>query len=134
MFTHHNSNNVQANYKTTAARKPPKFCHILKDYTKSQFTQFILSLLLYGLDYDLNEAVLYSGQKLFFTMNTSHTRSNGLRIKQHNNFNKTFTGSQYIINEWISLPHDVVTSPDVLTFKSNLDKFLYNQHFSYMIV
>ena len=33
--------------------------------------------------------------------------------------------------KWL-VPQEVVTSPNVLIFKSNLDKFLHNQHFSYI--
>ena len=67
-------------------------------------------------------------------MNTSHTRSNGLKIYKKYNRTSTrrFTFSQRIINDWNSLPQEVVTSPNVLTFKSNLDNFLYNQRFSYI--
>ena len=39
---------------------------------------------------------------------------------------------QRIINDWNSLPNDVVTSPNVLTFKSKLDNFMYNQRFSFI--
>ena len=61
----------------------------------------------------------------FFTMNSSHTRSNGLKIYKKYNRTTTrhFTFSQRIINDWNSLPNDVVTSPNVLTFKSKLDNF-----------
>ena len=38
-----------------------------------------------------------------------------------------------MINDWNSLPREVVTSPNVLTFKLNLDKFLHNQCFSHYI-
>ena len=80
----------------------------------------------------LNEDILID--RLFFTMNTSHTRSNGFKIYKKYNRTSTryFTFSQRIINDWNSLPNDVVTSPNVLTFKSKLDNFLYNQRFSYI--
>ena len=65
-------------------------------------------------------------------MKTSHTRSN--RFKIYKKYSRTsircFTFSQRIINDWNSLPNDVVTSPNVLTFKSKLDNFIYNQRFS----
>jgi len=61
------------------------------------------------------------------------TRSNGYKI--YKKFNRTalrrFTFSQRIINSWNSLPHEIVTSPDVLSFKTNLD-FLYSQRFSFV--
>lgn len=81
----------------------------------------------------LNENVLID-KDYFFTMNTSHTRSNGFKI--YKKYNRTsarrFTFSQRIINDWNSLPNDVVTSPNVLTFKSKLDNFMYNQRFSFI--
>ena len=50
-------------------------------------------------------------------MNTSHTRSNGLKIYKKYNRTSTrrFTFSQQITNDWNSLPQDVVTSPNVAT-------------------
>ena len=63
----------------------------------------------------LNEDVLVD-KDYFFTMNTSHTRSNDL-FKIYKKYNRTstryFTFSQRIINNWNSLPNDVVTSPNV---------------------
>ena len=82
----------------------------------------------------LNGAVLVD-KEYFFTMNTSYsTRSNGFKI--YKKFNKTstrrFAFSQRIINNWNSLPYEVATSPNVLSFKTNLDHFLYNQRFSFV--
>jgi len=34
-----------------------------------------------------------------------------------------YDGLQRIINNWNSLPHEIITSPDVLSFKTNLDFF-----------
>ena len=81
----------------------------------------------------LNDNVLVD-KDYFFTMNTSHTRSNGFKIYKKYNRTSTrrFTFSQRIINDWNSLPNDVVTSPNVLTFKSKLDNFMYNQCFSFI--
>ena len=81
----------------------------------------------------LNENVLVD-KDYFFTMNTSHTGSNGFKIYKKYNRTSTrrFTLSQQIINHWNSLPNDVVTSPNVLTFKSKLDNFMYNQRFSFV--
>ena len=82
----------------------------------------------------LNEDLLLDKDN-FFTMNTSHTRCNGFKIYKKYNRTSTrcFTFSQRIINDWNSLPNDVVTSPNVLTFNLKLHNFLYNQCFSYMI-
>ena len=81
----------------------------------------------------LNENVLVDKDN-FFTINTSHTRSNGFKIYKKYNGTSTrcFTFSQRIINDWNSLTNDVVTSPNVLTFKSKLDNFMYNQRFSFI--
>ena len=81
----------------------------------------------------LNENVLVD-KDYSFTMNTSHTRSNGFKIYKKYNRTSTrrFTFSQRIINDWNYLPNDVVTSPNVLTFKSKLDNFMYNQRFSFI--
>ena len=73
----------------------------------------------------LNGAVLVD-KEYFFTMNTSYsTRSNGFKI--YKKFNKTstrrFAFSQRIINNWNSLPYEIATSPNVLSFKTNLDHF-----------
>jgi len=81
----------------------------------------------------LNGAVLVD-KEYFFTMNTSYnTRSNGYKI--YKKFNRTalrrFTFSQRIINNWNSLPHEIVTSPDVLSFK--LDFFVFSTFFICMI-
>ena len=64
----------------------------------------------------------------FFTINLNHTRSNGMKI--YNNTNSSFT--QRIINDWIVLPHDIVSAPNVLIFKTKLDKLLYNRRFTYI--
>jgi len=71
----------------------------------------------------LNGAVLVD-KEYFFTMNTSYsTRSNGYKI--YKKFNRAalqqFTFSQRRINNWNSLLHEIVTSPNVLSFKTNLD-------------
>ena len=81
----------------------------------------------------LNENVLVD-KDYFFTMNTSHTRSNGFKIykKYNRTLTRRFTFSQRIMNDRNSLPNNVVTSPNVLTFKSKLDNFMYNQRFSFI--
>ena len=81
----------------------------------------------------LNENVLVD-KDYFFALNTSHTRSNGFKIYKKDNRTSTrhFTFSQRIINDWNYLPNDVVTFPNVLTFKSKLENFMYNQHFSFI--
>ena len=82
----------------------------------------------------LNDLVVVD-KDYFFTINTNCiTRTNGLKIFKK--FNKStirrFIFSQRIINDWNSLPRDIVTAPNVLSFKTNLDKFLYNQRFSFV--
>ena len=70
-----------------------------------------------------------------FTMNTSYdTRSNQFKICKK--FNKTArrrtSFSQKIINKWNSLPYEVATSSNILSFKSRLiyvDHFLCNEQF-----
>ena len=70
----------------------------------------------------------------FFTINLNHTRSNGMKIyKNHSNTNsRKFSFTQKIIKDWNSLPHDIVSAPNVLIFKTKLDKFLYNRRFTYI--
>ena len=70
----------------------------------------------------------------FFTINLNHTRSNGMKIyKNHSNTNsRKFSFTQRIINDWNNLPHDIVSAPNVLIFKTKLDKFLYNRRFTYI--
>ena len=82
----------------------------------------------------LNDLVVVD-KDYFFTTNTSCiTRTNGSNIFKK--FNKStirrFIFSQRIINDWNSLPRDIITAPNVLSFKTNLDKFLYNQRFSFV--
>ena len=84
-------------------------------------------------------AVCLAGQvgaiDYLYTINTSCiTRTNGLKIfkKFNKRAIKRFIFSQRIINDWNSLPRDIVTAPNVLSFKTNLDKFLYNQRFSFV--
>jgi len=57
----------------------------------------------------------------FFTLNSNHTRSNGLKLfKNRLNTNvRKFCFSQRVINDWNSLPHDVVTAPNVFTLRIN---------------
>ena len=79
----------------------------------------------------LNGAVLVD-KEFFFSMNTSYsTRSNGFK-KFNMTSTRRFAFSQRIINNWNSLPYEIATSPNVLSFKTNLDHFLYNQRFSFV--
>ena len=57
----------------------------------------------------------------FFTVNANHTRSNGLKLykSRFNSNTREFSFSQRIINDWNSLPNDVVTAPNVLFLKQN---------------
>ena len=81
----------------------------------------------------LHGLVLLNSDK-FFTINLNHTRSNVMKIyKNHSNTNsRKFSFTQRIINHWNSLPHDIVSAPNVLIFKTKLDKFLYNRRFTYI--
>jgi len=70
----------------------------------------------------------------FFTFNTNTTRSNGLKIYKPR-FNTTTRGhsfSQRIINDWNTVPHEIVSAPNVLIFKTKLDIFLYNRRFDFI--
>ena len=67
----------------------------------------------------------------FFTVNTNPTRSNGLKLYK-NRFNTAIRGhsfSQRIVNDWNTLPHEIVSAPNVLIFKTKLDVFLYDRRF-----
>ena len=60
----------------------------------------------------------------FFTVNTNPgpTRSNGLKLYK-NRFNTAIRGhsfSQRIVNDWNTLPHEIVSAPNVLIFKTRI--------------
>ena len=70
----------------------------------------------------------------FFTINTNPTRSNGLKLYK-NRFNTAIRGhsfSQRIVNDWNTLPHEIVSAPNVLIFKTKLDVFLYGRRFDFI--
>ena len=70
----------------------------------------------------------------FFTVNTNPTRSNGLKLYK-NRFNTAIRGhsfSQRIVNDWNTLPHEIVSAPNVLIFKTKLDVFLYDRRFDFI--
>ena len=54
------------------------------------------------------------GYELFFTVN-ANARSNGLKLykTRFNSNTRKFSFSQRIINDWNSLPNNVVTAPNV---------------------
>ena len=63
----------------------------------------------------------------FFTVNANHTRSNGLKLYK-NRFNsntRKFSFPQRIINDWNSLPQDVVSAPNVFIFKTKLARCIF---------
>jgi len=69
----------------------------------------------------------------FFIMNTSSTRSNGLKICK-NGFNKNirkYSFSQRIIDDWNGLPSEIANSPNLLSFKAQLDIF-HNIRYQYV--
>ena len=89
-----------------------------------QFTQFILSSQSCAPDYDLQNFK----DVLVDNYYSSHTRSNGFKVYSKTSI-RWFTFSHWIINDWNSLPRNVVTSSNVRTFRSNLSLVF----FSYMI-
>ena len=40
--------------------------------------------------------------------------------------------SQRIVNDWNTLPHEIVSAPNVLIFKTKLDVFLYDRWFDFI--
>ena len=40
--------------------------------------------------------------------------------------------SQKIVNDWNTLPHEIVSAPNVLIFKTKLDVFLYDHRFDFI--
>ena len=67
----------------------------------------------------------------FFVFNLGITRSNGLKLsKEHVNTNvRLQCFKNRIINDWNSLPSDIVNAPDVLVFKTLLDNYWKNLRF-----
>ena len=67
----------------------------------------------------------------FFVFNLGITRSNGLKLsKEHVNTNvRLQCYKNRIINDWNSLPSDIVNAPDVLVFKTLLDNYWKNLRF-----
>ena len=63
--------------------------------------------------------------------NTS-TRLNGYKLyKQFSHLNiRKYSFSQRTINDWNSLPRDIIESPNVTIFKSKLDIFWQQYHFN----
>ena len=67
----------------------------------------------------------------FFTVNANHTRLKLYKSRFNGNTRK-FIFSQRIINDWNSLPHDVVSAPNVFIFRTKLDVLLlFNRRFDY---
>ena len=65
------------------------------------------------------------GKDYFFTVNTNSTCSNGLKLFK-SGFNTSTRGhsfSKRIINDWNTLPCEIVSTPNVLIFKTKLDIF-----------
>ena len=79
-----------------------------------------------------NEVNLRKDQ--FFIVNTSSIRSNGLKICK-NRFNKNirkYSFSPRIIDDWNGLPSEIANSPNLLSFKTQLDIFFYNIRYQYV--
>ena len=55
-----------------------------------------------------------------FTYSDTTTRSNGYKLfKHHSHLNiRKYSFSECIVNDWNSLPQDIVEAPDLLVFKS----------------
>ena len=70
----------------------------------------------------------------FFTYNDTSTRSNGFKLyKEYSHLNaRKHVFSQRVVNDWNSLPGDIVGSPDVITFKSSLDSYWQEHRFSFV--
>ena len=52
-----------------------------------------------------------------------------------NRFNTAIRGhsfSQRIVNDWNTLPHEIVSASNVLIFKTKLDVFLYDRQFDFI--
>jgi len=68
----------------------------------------------------------------FFQYNTSCTRSNGLKLqKPHTktNMNK-YSFAARVINDWNSLPTNIVMATKTTSFKTLLDVYWYDCRFS----
>ena len=79
--------------------------------------------------YKILNNLVFVDKDYFFTVNTNSTRSNGLKLYK-NLFNTSVRGysfSQRIINDWNTLPLEIVSAPNVLIFKTKLDLFLYDR-------
>jgi len=76
----------------------------------------------------------------FFTVNTNSTRSNRLKLYK-NRFKISIRGhsfSQRIINDWNTLPFEIVSAPNVLIFKiyfcTTADLIFFNCNLAYEIM
>jgi len=61
----------------------------------------------------------------------NNTRSNVLKLYK-SQFTMKFSFSQRISNDWNILPHDVVSVPNFLIFKTKFGVFLFNCCFDYV--
>ena len=69
-----------------------------------------------------------------FTYCDLPTRSNGYKLYKnhcHLNVRKHFF-SQRTINDWNSLPRDIIESPNVIIFKSKLDVYWQDFRFKFL--
>ena len=81
--------------------------------------------------YKIIHRLVYVPCSEFFVFNLGITRSNGLKLsKEHVNTNvRLQCYKNRIINDWNSLPSDIVNAPDVLVFKTLLDNYWKNLRF-----
>ena len=65
-----------------------------------------------------------------FSYSNSATQSNGVKLfKQSHHSNISFhIFSQRVVTDWNLLPVDIVDAPDVIKFKTLLDRFWSNFH------
>ena len=80
----------------------------------------------------MNGLVRIDMKNLFTPIKMSHnTRGHSQRIfKKHAvKLARSNTFSQRVVNDWNSLPDDVIGAPSIITFKNRLDKFWQNIHY-----
>ena len=68
---------------------------------------------------------------MLFRFINSATRSNGLKLFKQSCYSniRLHSFSQRVVNDWNSLPVDIVDAPDVVKFKTLLDRFWINFHY-----
>ena len=64
-------------------------------------------------------------KKIIFSssLNTSSTKSNGLKMSRFSKNNRKYSFSLRIIDHWNRLPSEIVNSPNLLSFKTQLARY-----------